>query len=253
MVLCIWRAVRVREGRAVWSLIALGFAFQVAGNEVYTALYGYDVAPFPSVADALWLACYVPMIAALALRIHAAGGARGVVLLDILIAIGALGSISAAFLVDAILAGGSSSPLQLATSLAYPVLDLVLATLVLHLAAAGGWRLGRATALLAACFLCWAVTDSVYAYQTVQETYVGGGLLDLGWVVPFALFGVAAWMRPEPRDRAAEPGSARAGRARRLRGRRARDGRLLGDRGRDRRCRSRSPPPRSSASSPASS
>ena len=196
MVLCIWRAVRIREGRAVWSLIALGFAFQVAGNEVYTALYGYDVARFPSVADALWIACYVPMIAALALRIHAAGGARGVVLLDILIAIAALSSISAAFLVDAILAGGSSSPLQLATSLAYPVFDLVLATLVLQLAAAGGWRLGRATALLAFCFICWAVTDSVYAYQTVQETYLGGGLLDLGWVVPFALFGVAAWMPP---------------------------------------------------------
>jgi two-component system cell cycle response regulator len=198
MVLCTWRAIRVDHERAVWSLIAVGFLFQVAGNEVYTGLYGAGAAPFPSPADALWLACYVPMTAALALRIRAAGGAHGVVILDVLIAIGALGSISAAFVVDAILAGGSSSTAALLTSLAYPVADLVLAALVLHLAAASGWRLGRATTVLAVCFLYWAVTDTLYAYQTVQETYIGGGLLDLGWVAPFALFGVAAWMRPNP-------------------------------------------------------
>jgi diguanylate cyclase (GGDEF)-like protein/putative nucleotidyltransferase with HDIG domain len=196
MLLCAWRAIRVDEERAVWSLVAVGFVFQVAGNEVYTGLYGAGDSPFPSPADALWLAFYLPMTAALVLRIRSAGGAHGVVILDILIAIGALGSITAAFVVDDILAGGSSSTAALLTSLAYPVADLMLAALVLHLAAASGWRLGRATTLLASCFLYWAVTDTVYAYQTLQETYVGGGLLDLGWVVPFALFGVAAWMRP---------------------------------------------------------
>ena len=198
MLLCAWRAIRVREDRLVWSLIAVGFVFQVAGNEAYTALYGDSTPPYPSVADALWLAFYVPMTAALALRIHAAGGARGVVFLDILIAIGALGSISAAFVVDAILAGDTSSITAVVTSLAYPVADLMLAALVLQLAAASGWRLGRATALMAVCFLYWAATDTIYAYQALQGTYAGGGLLDLGWVVPFALFGVAAWMRPDP-------------------------------------------------------
>ena len=173
------------------------------------------------------------MTAALALRIRAAGGARGVVLLDILIAIGALGSISAAFVVDAILAGGSSSLLALVTALAYPVADLVLATLVLHLAAASGWRLGRATALMAVCFLCWAVDGHDLRLPDRRTgPMLGGGLLDLGWVAPFALFGVAAWMRPDPPSRPAEPRPARAGGARGLRGRRPRDGRLLGDRGR---------------------
>ncbi|MEA2133740.1 MAG: hypothetical protein QOC68_1649 [Solirubrobacteraceae bacterium] len=197
MLLCVWRAIQFREGRAVWSLIALSFAFQIAGNEAWIVLYGASTAPVPSVADALWIATYLPMIGALALRVHAVGGARGVVLLDILIAIGALGSISAAFVVDAILVGGPSAA-KLATALSYPIFDLVLATLVLQLAAAGGWRLGRATALLAGCFFYWGVTDSLYAYQTVHGTYVGGGLLDLGWVAPYALFGVAAWMRPDP-------------------------------------------------------
>jgi diguanylate cyclase (GGDEF)-like protein len=42
------------------------------------------------------------------------------------------------------------------------------------------------------------VTDTVYAYQAVQGSYHGGGVLDLGWVAPYVLFGLAAWMRPDP-------------------------------------------------------
>lgn len=199
MVLCGWRAIRVPVDRVVWSLIALSFLCQVAGNAAYTVLYdpAGDI-PFPSVADALWLGCYVPMTAALVLRIRAAGGGRGVVILDVLIAIGAIGSISAAFVVDAIVAGGSSSAFALMTALAYPVSDLLLVALVLHLAAAAGWRLGRATAVLAGCFVVWALTDTIYAFQSVHGTYIGGGVLDLGWVGPFALFGLAAWLRPDP-------------------------------------------------------
>ena len=116
MVLCAWRAIRVRQDRAVWSLIAFAFVLQVAGNTVYTVLYGAsDAPPQPSAADALWVAFYVPMAAALALRVRAAGGAH-VVVLDVLIAIGALGAISAAFVFEAILAGGSASVLGLMTT-----------------------------------------------------------------------------------------------------------------------------------------
>ncbi len=198
MVLCAWRAIRVRQDRAVWSLIAVAFILQVAGNTVYTVLYGAtDSPPQPSYADALWVAFYVPMVAALALRVHAAAGGR-VVVLDVLIAIGALGSISAAFVFDAILTGGSASVLGLMTTLSYPVADLVLVALVVHLAAANGWRLGRATTLMAVCFLYWAVSDTIYAYQTAHGTYVNAGILDVGWVAPFILFGIAAWMRPDP-------------------------------------------------------
>ncbi len=164
------------------------------------------VIPIPSIADVFWIACYVPMAAALVLRVRAAGGGRGVVLLDVVIAIGALGAISAAFVLDAIIGSGSPSAFALVTSLAYPVADLVLVALVLHLSAANGWRLGRATAVLAGCFVVWAVTDSIYAFQNVQGTYIGGGLLDLGWVGPFLLFGLAAWMTPDAATERQAPG-----------------------------------------------
>ena len=197
MVLCAWRAIRVRQDRASWGLIAFGFSLLGIGNLMYLALYGSATAPVPSPVDVPWLAVYLPLIAALALRVHAAGGVRGVAILDVLIAIGALGSISAAFAVDAILAGWTSSTAQLATTLAYVVGDLVLITLVVQLAAANGWRLGRATGLMAACFACWAVADTAHGVAVVHGTYAPGSIIDVGWIGPLILLGAVAWMRPD--------------------------------------------------------
>jgi PAS domain S-box-containing protein len=210
VVLCAWRAVRVRRDRAVWALIAVAFVFEVAGNTVDSVLYGTTTTPVPSAADVFWAAFYVPMIGALALRVRAAASVAGAVIIDILIATCALGSISAAFVLEAILASGSPPAAELITTLAYPVADLVLVALVLQLAAAGGWRLGRATGLMAACFVVWAVTDTVYAFEVARGTYVDGGLLDLGWVVPYALFGLAAWLRPDRPATADQPPGWRA-------------------------------------------
>jgi PAS domain S-box-containing protein len=197
--LCAWRATRVSEDRAIWSLIAAAFVLEVAGNTVYAVRYGAANGPVPSVADAFWVVFYLPMAAALVLRIREAANVAGAVIFDILIAIGALGSVSAAFVLEPVVHGMAGSIAEHITTLAYPLGDLVLAALVLQLAAASAWRLGRATALMAACFLIWGVTDTVYAFQTIHVTYVPGGVLDLGWVVPFVLFGVAAWLPADPR------------------------------------------------------
>jgi PAS domain S-box-containing protein len=198
-VLCAWRAIRVAGDRITWSLIATAFVLEVAGNTLYAARYGAATGPVPSVADVFWVAFYLPMATALVLRIRAAASVAGAVIFDIVIATGALGSVSAAFVLQAVIGGTSRSIAEYATMLAYPVGDLVLAALVLQLAAATGWRLGRATALMAACFVAWGVTDTIYAFQTVHAAYVPGGVLDLGWIVPFVAFGVAAWMAPDAR------------------------------------------------------
>lgn len=198
-VLCAWRAVRIREERPIWSLIAAAFVFEVAGNTVYAVRYGGSGGPVPSVADGFWIAFYLPMAGALVLRIRATASVAGAVVFDILIATGALGAVSAAFVLQALIASDGGSVAEFVTTLSYPVGDLVLAALVLQLAAASAWRLGRATALMAACFVAWGVTDSVYALQTIHATYVPGGVLDLGWVITFVLFGVAAWAQPDAR------------------------------------------------------
>ena len=199
-VLCAWRSIRVREDRWTWGLIAVAFVLDVVGNTIYVAPHGASNGPVPSVADVFWLGLYLPMGAVLTLRLHAAGRIAGVVVLDILIATCTLAAVSAAFVLESVIGRGAGS--TYVVTLAYPVADVVLASLVLQLAAAGGWRLGRATAVVAGCIVVWALTDTAYAVEVIHGTYVGGGLLDLGWVGPFALLGAAAWL-PADRPRAA--------------------------------------------------
>jgi two-component system, sensor histidine kinase and response regulator len=204
--LCAWRAIRVADERATWSLIALALGLEFMGNAVESAIYGTATAPVPAAPDAFWLAFYVPLVVAMALRARTASNA-GAVMLDVLIATCALASVSAAFVLQAILDAGHRSATELATTLAYPVGDLVLVALVLRLAAASSWRLGRAASLLAGCFVVLAVTDTAFAVETAHGTYVAGGLLDVGWLVPYALLGVVAWMRSdEVPPTPAEPG-----------------------------------------------
>jgi diguanylate cyclase (GGDEF)-like protein len=205
--LCFWRAATVRADRAIWTLVGLGMLGGVVGNTVYDMLYGAtDTPPVPSWADAAWLAAYPLLYAALALRVRSVTQRRGLLALDGVIAALALASVSAAFVVDAVIAGADSSFAETATSLAYPVGDLILIGLVAQFAALNGWRLGATATLMAAAFGLWAITDTAYAYQTIHETYRPGGIVDAGWPISWLLLGIAAWRAPEPPLAAARPG-----------------------------------------------
>jgi two-component system, cell cycle response regulator len=206
-VLCIWRAVAVDRERALWVLVALAMLCGVAGNETYTALYGAtDSPPVPSWADASWLLAYPLLYAALSLRLRSLSHRSGLLVLDGVIAALAMASVSAAFVVEAILGGVSSSFAQTATSLAYPVGDVILLGLLAQYAAVNAWRLGGTGALMAAAFGLWAVTDTVYAYQTIHGTYVSGGIVDAGWPVSWVVLGIAAWRPPDAVREAEGPG-----------------------------------------------
>ena len=56
---CLWRAAAVREERLAWALMGAGIVSWTAADIVWTVVYADDPnAPYPSVADALWLAWY---------------------------------------------------------------------------------------------------------------------------------------------------------------------------------------------------
>ena len=68
---CLWRAVAVREERLAWTLMGAGIAVWTAGDVVWTAVWDGDPnAPYPSIADALWLAWYPASLAALFLLVR---------------------------------------------------------------------------------------------------------------------------------------------------------------------------------------
>ena len=205
--LCLWRAVAVRAERPLWVLVASAMLCNVAGNEIYTALYGAtDSPPVPSWADAAWVAAYPLLYAALSLRLRSVSHRRGLLALDGVIAALAMASVSAGFVVDAILGNASASFADTAVSIAYPVGDLILVGLVAQYAAVNGWRLGTTGALMAVAFVLWGVTDTSYAYQTIHGTYVAGGIVDGGWAIAWTLLGIAAWRKPEAPPVAVAPG-----------------------------------------------
>jgi len=60
-------------------------------------------------------------------------------------------------------------------------------------AALTGWRVDRAWGLLAGGLFLFALSDSIYLYQTAAGTYKSNGVLDSGWIGACVVFAWAAW------------------------------------------------------------
>ena len=83
--------------------------------------------------------------------------------------------------------------LEIATNLAYPALDIVLLVFVTMVFGLSGWRPGRRWALIGVGLAAMATSDATYLVETVNGTYVEGGLLDAGWPTAGLLVALAAW------------------------------------------------------------
>ncbi len=82
--------------------------------------------------------------------------------------------------------------ITIALSVSYPVLDLILLFFVVELLFRKMDLPGhKALLLLIIGAGSWIVTDAVFLYQTLQETYIAGGIVDSGWVAGYSLMGLA--------------------------------------------------------------
>jgi diguanylate cyclase (GGDEF)-like protein len=195
-------------GRAArpWLLVGLGMGSWAAADVYYSvALAHLDEIPFPSIDDAMYLGFYPPVYVALILLVRQRTRAfRPSMWLDGVsggLAVGAIGAAVVLKTIVASVAGSSTS--AVATNLAYPLADLLLLAILVACTALAGWRVDRGSAVLAAGFALFAITDSIYLYQTAAGTYVEGGILDAGWLIAAAMFPVAAWQPPGERRAAA--------------------------------------------------
>jgi two-component system cell cycle response regulator len=194
---CATRVWRHAEDRAAWALMALGLGLWTAGDLIWTLwLDNVSNPPFPSVADALYLAMYPALYASIMLlmrsRLRQAGRAQwldgGVVGL-------AVAALAAALVFDAVINANQQHLAAEVVSAAYPVGDLVLLALVTVTFSLSGWRPGRGWALLGLGLVVTAGADLVYTYQSALGTYVAGGVLDVFWPASMALLALASWAR----------------------------------------------------------
>jgi diguanylate cyclase (GGDEF)-like protein len=207
---CLARAALVREDRLAWAVVGLGAAAWFGGELYWTlAFSGVSEPPYPSPADALYLAYYPLAYAGLFLLVHrrVASLSRGL-WLDGGIAALAVVSIGVAVVLQPIVAATSGSVAAVATNLAYPLGDLTLMALVIVVFGLSGWRPGRAWVLLGIGFGVTAIADGIFLVQSAKGTYTEGTVLDALWPAGLLLVAYAAW-QPAPRRARSEVGGWR--------------------------------------------
>lgn len=195
-ILCVWRVVAIREDRLAWAIMAFGIVSWSAADIVWTAAYSDDPnAPYPSIADALWLVFYPAswvMMTMLA-RSHMSRAGRSL-WLDGLIGAVATAAVAAALAYGPVIhesASDLSAPVL--TALAYPIGDLLLLGMVVAVFGLCAWRPGPAWILLGIGLALNAVGDGIYLVQTAAGTYEDGGLVDTLWPASSLLVGASAW------------------------------------------------------------
>src|SRR3954465_7631798 len=196
--------------RAAWLALTLGLLGFFAGDVYYTAVITpmQGDAPFPSPADAGYLAIYPGSYVALVLLLRArAGRIPSTLWLDGLISALPVAGAGAA-LVFGVVASTEGSLATVATNLAYPLGDLTLFAFVIAVITVTGFRPGRTWGLMALGLPLFAVIDTVYLYQTAVGTYVEDKLLDAGWPALYVLVGFAAWQPQKRLDPRALRGGA---------------------------------------------
>ena len=188
-------AFRSRTFSMGWLLIAVGQVFMAFGFFFYSAvLWTADPMPYPSFADAGWIAFYIPTFVGIILLARERAGRRDAAsLLDGAIAALAIVGVGAAVAFGAIVDATGGSQLAIATNLAYPLGDLALLALVVGALAISGWQLGRRWAVLSLGLVVFAVTDTFYVVLVAENAYEVGTLIDAGWVLASMLIALAAW------------------------------------------------------------
>jgi two-component system, cell cycle response regulator len=192
---CAARVVRRRENRWAWALMTFGLLTWTGGDLLWTVWLG-DLAnpPFPSLADALYLAMYPVVYVALMLLIRSRHRHRGPAQwLDGAIVGLTIAALGAALTFGTILGATDGRFVEDIVNLAYPLGDFALLVFVVVAFSLSGWRPGRVWLLLGAGIIVSALADMIYVYQTAKGTYVAGTLLDTMWPASMSLFALAAW------------------------------------------------------------
>ncbi|MFI5978735.1 putative bifunctional diguanylate cyclase/phosphodiesterase [Streptomyces sp. NPDC051452] len=210
------RTPRVRF-RPAWMLFAISSAMAALGNTIwgwYEVVLGLSV-PSPSCADLFFL-CFAPpaIVGLLVLAKRPVTRAGWICLvLDAWLIGGSLLTLSWSLALAQAARFDGPSVAHTALSLAYPLLDIALVSMVLalHFRRAPGNRTAVNTAIgaLALTVMC----DALFTSPLLHSNYRSGQLLDAGWFAGSLLLAYAPWAasprRSAPRERAGSDGHTR--------------------------------------------
>lgn len=174
---------------AAWVLIGVALSLAALGHAIWYWLDLQGLEPFPSIADAFYLAVYPLFVAALWLLGRQSGHGDASISDALIVGVSA-GVAGWAFLIAPYIQDPDLTLLQLLISTAYPVADLILLPMVIRLMFFRPIK-NRAYQFLLFGMLAYLAADILYAHGTSSGWYSPGGLTDGLWLVSYALIATA--------------------------------------------------------------
>lgn len=192
---CLARASSFGRERQAWVLIGLAI-LAWGGAEIYWSVFidGNANAPYPSPADAGYLIFYPLAYAGLALLVRArAQEINWRLWMDGLIAALGTAAVGAAFVFDFVAGKAEGTPLEIVTTLAYPLGDVAMLAMVVGVVALTGWRPGRTWSMLLVGLAALVFADIAFTLQSTDEALPGGNWIDPIYLVGAVCLGAAVW------------------------------------------------------------
>ncbi|PRY18228.1 putative bifunctional diguanylate cyclase/phosphodiesterase [Kineococcus rhizosphaerae] len=188
--LCLVRTLGLTGSRRGGYLLSIALAVYGSGNVFWTFFVRpLPDQPYPSGADAGFLLFYpLVFVALILLAKHRDARHARSLWLDGVVGALAVGAVAAAAVIGPIVSARGSWA-AVATTSAYPALDLVLLMVLAAVLALYGWQPPKGLWLLAAGLVVFVVADMAYLFATAKGTYVSGGLTDGVWVSGVVLMG----------------------------------------------------------------
>lgn len=177
-----------------WLLLAAANLTFTAGDTSYNILESFfgQENPFPSVADLLYLLTYPLFAAGIFGFIRFRCVSRDIAsLLDALLLTSGLALLSWVHLIHPMSEDSSMSWYEKAITIAYPLGDVLILAMLARLLTLGGMR-DRSVQLLTVGTVGILANDVVYGLGQLEGTWRVGTWMDLGWVVFFTAWGLAA-------------------------------------------------------------
>jgi diguanylate cyclase (GGDEF)-like protein len=187
---------QVGRARAGWYLIGASAAAWGAGQAVWSwlELVVQHDNPFPSLAD-VGYAGSIPLLFAglLTMPVWPSGSVAKVrAVADGLIIAGGLLLISWYTVLAALVASPADTALGQGVSLAYPISDVIVVTMLAIMWTRTSVESRGSIVLLIGGLGSIAVADSTFAYLQAQATFGSGSVVDIGWVAGYLMVGLAA-------------------------------------------------------------
>ena len=179
-----------------WYLIASAQLLFVIGDVIWYIFEGIlYIEPFPSLADLFYMLYYPVILIGICIfpRIKTSGSAFSKNLIDFLLTLLSAGLVSWFLLIGPAAVGlEQESFLVKFLSVAYPAVDLELLLVLLVLIYY--YPQGRdhgALFFLILSILSQIISDVIFSYQSLMDTYISGSWVDCGWLFGYLLLGFA--------------------------------------------------------------